>query len=143
MNEDSIQLLHKCNIGCKTATNSIEQILPNVTAPEFLDLLRIYDKKHAELGKRFHDCLTEIDEPEKDPSPVMRVMTWFGTQMRLMPHADDKKIAKLMMDGCNMGIESSASYLNEYKDAQKNIQELAQDLIQLEEDFQKALMTFL
>ena len=31
MHEDSINLLKECNSGCKSATNSMEQVLPYIT----------------------------------------------------------------------------------------------------------------
>lgn len=30
MNEDTINLLQECNAGCKSATNSMEQVLPYI-----------------------------------------------------------------------------------------------------------------
>ena len=55
--------------------------------------------------------------------------------MRLMMKGDCHQVAKLMMNGCNMGIQSIAKCQNECKDASWEARQIAEGLIHTEEDF--------
>lgn len=44
-------------------------------------------------------------------------MSWIKTNMKLAMNTSDETIAKLMTDGCNMGVKSLSRYLNQYKAA--------------------------
>ncbi len=56
---------------------------------------------------------------------------------------DGHQIAKLMMDGCNMGIQSISEYQNKYKEASKEATELAKKLVKTEENFMQEMKQFL
>ena len=60
----------------------------------------------------------------------------------MMMHDDDHQIAKLMMDGCNMGIQSVSEYLNKYAGASKEAVAKAKELIKIEEDFMKEMKEY-
>ena len=55
----------------------------------------------------------------------------------------DSQIAKVLMDGCNMGIQSLSEYRNEYTGASEEAKKIAEKLISLEEDFMSGLKKFL
>ncbi|HPF28988.1 MAG TPA: hypothetical protein PLZ77_02655 [Lachnospiraceae bacterium] len=65
------------------------------------------------------------------------------TDHKLMAEKDSHQIAKLMMDGCNMGIQSVSEYQNQYRNASKEALELAQKLVRAEEDFMEEMKQFL
>ena len=86
----------------------------------------------------------EAGVSEKDPSPVASASSWITTEMRLMMKGDCHQVAKLMMNGCNMGIQSIA------KDIQNSVgmqagkpDRLQKVLIHTEEDFMGRMKEFL
>lgn len=60
-----------------------------------------------------------------------------------MVNDDTKKIADIMVDGCNMGIKSLSKYLNQYTSASSESIDLVKRLITLEKDFMNDLLGFL
>jgi len=142
MMHDTICLLKECNSGCKSATNSMEQVLPYVKNEELSRLIHKYNAKHVDLGDSCHTMLNELGKDEKDPHPVSQAMAWLSTEMKLTMNDDTKTIAGMMMDGCNMGIKYLSGYMNEYSEASAESRALTKRLVKLEEDFHKELQAF-
>ncbi|MBQ9886137.1 MAG: hypothetical protein IJM37_04685 [Lachnospiraceae bacterium] len=143
MNEDTIKLLRECNSGCKSATNSIEQVMPYTKDEGLIELLNKYNEKHIHVGDSCHNILNSAGEDEKDPPAFVQAMAQFGTEMKLMINDDTSKIAELMVDGCNMGIKSLSRYLHQYKAADSESIHLTEKLIKIEEDFMHELLAYL
>ncbi len=143
MNDDTIKLLRECNAGCKSATNSMEQVMPYIKDTHLKDLITSYNEKHVRTGDSCHELLNSVGENEKDPAAMAKVMSWMGTEMKLMINDDDSKVAEIMIDGCNMGIKSLSRYLNQYKGADTESVHLTEKLIKIEQDFMKELLVYL
>lgn len=143
MNKDTICLLKECNAGCKAATNSMEQVQEYLQEGKLKKLIDRYNDEHIKLGDKCHDLLNQEQEHEKDPSPMAKMFSWISTEMKMMLNNDEKKVADIMVDGCNMGIKSLSKYMNEYATADEKSKEIARELIQIETDFQKELLPFL
>ena len=60
-----------------------------------------------------------------------------------MVKKDSRQIAKIMTDGCNMGIQSVSEYINKYPAASGDSVSLAKDLVKTEESFMKELREYL
>ena len=65
------------------------------------------------------------------------------TEVKMFMRADHTQVAKIMMDGCNMGIQSIAEQINKWKSASRESVGLAKSLIKTEEDFMSDLKQFL
>jgi hypothetical protein len=143
MNEDTIKLLKECNAGCKSATNSMEQVLPFVKNETLKVLIKECNDKHIKLGDECHQMLNVFHEEEKDPNPMAKAFSWMSTEVKLMVNDDTHKVADLMVDGCNMGIKSLSEYINKYKTASLESMNLAKKLIKIEQDFMNELLVYL
>lgn len=142
MNEDTINLLKECNAGCKSATSSMEQVMEHVKDQKLKELITKYNDKHIKIGDECHDMLNEVNENEKDPNKFAMAMAEMGTGMKLTINDSTKKIAGLLVDGCNMGIKGLSGYLNQYCTADEKSTKLTQKLIKLEKDFMDELLAF-
>jgi hypothetical protein len=143
MNQDTIHLLKNCNAGCKNATNSMEQVLPYITDSSLRELIHKYNDKHIDLGDECHTLLNQYCQDEKDPSMMAKAFSWISTEMKLMIDDSPQKIAGIMVDGCHMGIKSLSQDINQYAQADHKAKAITKDLIRIEEDFLKELLTFL
>lgn len=143
MNEDTICLLKECNAGCKMATNSMEQVLQYVENNDLYRLIDKYNEPHIKIGEECTKLLEQANKDEKDPSSMAKAFSWLSTEMKLMMDDDSNRIAKLMIDGCNMGIQSLSEYLNKYKKASDESQYLTRHLVQIEQNFMDELRAFL
>ena len=143
MNEDSIALLKECNSGCKSATNSMEQVLQYTDDGGLKKLIEDCNKKHIKLGDECHEMLNKAGCNEEDPSKFVSKMAEIGTEIKLMMNDDSYRIAELMVDGCNMGIKSISKAINKYTKADSEVKNLSYEIISLEQDFMNDLLAYL
>lgn len=143
MNEDTIYLLRECNAGCKSATNSMEQVQPYIANEKLLSIIYEYNDKHIKLGDQCHQMLNEYNEEEKDPQVTAKAFSWISTEMKLMMNNDTHKIADIMIDGCNMGIKSVSKYINKYEAASNESMNLAKKLVKMEQEFMNVMLEYL
>lgn len=143
MNEDTKNLLRQCNAGCKSATNSIEQVRPYVKDNNLMKVIDKYDDIHIKIGDECHELLNKGNEDEKDPSMMAKVFSWVSTEMKLMIHDNTHQIADLMIDGCNMGIKSVSEYINKYSAASDESRELAKRIVKAEQEYMNELLPYL
>lgn len=141
--EDSIKLLKECSTGTKTAIGSIEHVLTATHNNELKSLLEDYGKAHKEIEGKLDQMLLKHDEEAKEPSSVTKIFANLSTGMKLALDNSEHEIAKLMMDGCNMGIQSVSEYINEYKEASQDCQDIADKLVKTEQRFMDDLRKFL
>ncbi len=143
MNEHSIKLLEACSSGSKMALNSLNQLHEYTIDDDLKSVLDTYKRMHEELQDRTMVLLMEVGRCEKEPSLMASTFSYMTAEMKLLIKDDNHQIAKLLMDGCNMGIQSISTYVNDYPDASKEIKDIAEDLVKMEEDFMRDLKTFI
>ena len=143
MNEDTINLLKECNAGCKSATNSMEQVKPYIENENLKSIIDNYNDKHIRIGDECHQMLNKYHEEEKDPQAIAKAFSWISTEMKLMIKGNSNKVADIMIDGCNMGIKSVSKYINEYKNASNESINLAKSIVKVEQEFMNELLAYL
>lgn len=143
MNEDTINLLKECNAGCKSATNSMEQVKPYIENENLKAIIDNYNDKHIKIGDECHQMLNKYHEEEKDPQAIAKAFSWISTEMKLMIKGNSKEVADIMIDGCNMGIKSVSKYINEYKNASNESINLAKSIVKIEQEFMNELLAYL
>lgn len=143
MNQDTIELLQECHSGVEMGIHSIDQVMDFDMEPELKALLQKTKEHHTELKKDICEQLQEAGETGKEPGMAASAFSWISAEVKLKLREDNHQIAKLMMDGCNMGIQSLSEYKNTYAGADQKAQELAARLIESEEEFMRDLKEWL
>ena len=136
-------LLRECSLGCKMAINSFNQMRDYVKNEELKELMDTYDKKHKAYEEKAAKMLIEDGSKEKEPGMMASAFSKMTTEMKLMMKDDSSQVAKLVMDGCNMGIQTLGGYINEYKNASGQSMNLAKDIVRTEESLMKDMQKFL
>lgn len=143
LNGDTVCLLKKCDSGSKMATDTIEQVMKNVKTDELRELLQKYNRDHIKLGEDIHALLREGGEEDQDPPGMAKAFAWIQTEMKMMMEGDEKQIASLLIDGCNMGTKSLSEYRNKYTEAEPKAVELCDRLYKLEKQMTNDLEQYL
>lgn len=143
MENDTLKLLRECDAGAKTAINCIRDVLDNVSNTELLSVLTKSIKTHEELQIKIGQLIKEFEGDTKDPSKMARMMSKMEMNMKLMKNPEDKTVADIILDGCNMGIKSLCSYINEYSSADERALSLAKKLVKEEEELIDELKSYL
>ena len=144
-NSDTIKLLKECDAGSKMAVTSINDVLDDVQDEKLKKLLIESKEHHEKLGNELHSQLNKNCADGKEPNMMARSMSWMKTNVKLGMGTEDndKIIADLMTDGCNMGVKSLNKYLNQYKNADEVSQKLCMRLIKIEEKLCEELEDYL
>lgn len=144
-NEDTIKLLKECDAGSKMAVTSIDEVLDDIHDEKLKKILIESKDHHTKLGNEIHAQLNKNCADGKEPNLMAKGMSWMKTNMKLgMGTKDNEKIvADLMTDGCNMGVKSLNKYLNQYKNADETSQKLCMRLIKIEEKLCEELEDYL
>ncbi len=143
MNDDTIKLLKECTAGCKMALESMGQVEEYIRDSKLKQIIDSYKDKHGKLEKDLAVMLAGAGKTESEPKAMASAFSWFTTEMKLLMKDDSHQIAKLMMDGCNMGIQSVSEYQNQYTEASQEAVDMAKKLVKIEEDFMKEMKQFL
>ena len=141
--DDNVELLKECDAGVKMGIDGISQVIANVDGENLKNLLENYEKQHKKLEGIISTKLQETGEDGKEPNAFGKAGSWFNINMKMFINDSDEKIADVMIDGCNMGIKSVSRYMNEYAGAQKDVMDIANDVVVLEQHFMNELRQYL
>lgn len=143
MEQDTRKLYQECDSGCKMAVDSIDQLLEYAKSNDLRELLCKYKRKHEEIERKAEMALIHAGQEGKNPGMAAEAFSWMTTKMKLSMDADDKKVAEILMNGCNMGIQSICKIQNQYCDASRECKDLAENLVRTEEELMKELKAYL
>ena len=80
--QDTVKLLRECDSGVKMGVSSIEEVIDRVHSPTFRQYLTDCKKKHEKLNDEIQRALGRYHDDGKEPSPVIKGMSWIKTNMR-------------------------------------------------------------
>lgn len=141
--DDTVKLLKECNAGVKMAVTGLKEVEQRILDENMKKCISDSIEKHEKIGDRTHELLNKYKDSEKEPNPIAEAMSWLKINVNYLIDSSDSEIAKLMVDGCNMGIQSISKYLNQYKGADKEIKDIVDDVIKEEESLMKNLRAYL
>ena len=144
-NHDSVLLLQDCIAGCKMALESMDDIREHTDDKQLRELIDKYYDEHTGLSVDCRDMLDKAGADIKEPGVFAKMAAKLQTAMKMAVNDDQSQAAKLLTEGCNMGIETISGSLNEYRDADSKSVAIAERLRTLEEkmvgDLQPLLST--
>lgn len=143
MEDHTIRLLQECSQGCKMGIKSLEQIYDYIKDDKFRRIVDHYKAEHRKVEVEADRLLIQHGQDGKAPEKMAAAMSWLSTEMKMMLKDDDKQAAKLLMDGCNMGVQTICGFMNQYSGASKVSQSLARDLVKMEESFRDEMKAYL
>lgn len=143
MKEDTVKLLKAVESGCYMAVNSFKQFEEYELKEDLTALFEQYKDKHLEIQRQATDLLCKYSDGETKHNNFSAAMSLLSTEMKMLMNNTSAQAAKLMMDGCNMGIQTVSENLSKYGGADKEADDLAKRLIAMEEEFMSKLKLFL
>ncbi len=140
---DTVELLRECSLGIKTAVKSIDEVLDVTENRELKRILEESKTEHERTGLIVDALLAKHNSEEKELSPMSKAMAWTKINMKLMADKDDKTIAELMSDGCAMGIKTLCGHKNCCKAADKEVIDITDKIINMEDELVRKLRKYL
>ena len=143
MSTSTKDILGQISVGCHMAIDSTEQIMEHVTNDRFKELIGKYRDDHEKLKAEVEQRLRNHGIEIPTSGVMAKAFSWMSAETKLMFNDTDREAAKLLMDGCNMGIQSISEYINDNPDACETCKQYAKRLVSLEEDFMQELKPYL
>ena len=141
--EHTIKLLKECDSGAKMGVDSFDLVLKYIKNEELRNIINETKLDHLNTLEKIKEQLNIYSSEGKDPNMIISEMSKIKMTIELSFNDSDSKIAKMMMDGCNMGIKALSEFKNKYNDADEKVIEICQRLISKEENLSKNLRRFL
>lgn len=143
MDKQTVTLLKECNAGCKMAVSSIDRIKEFLMNAELEQTLTAYKEQHKKLEEESSKLLAELGERGQQPDKIASAFSWITTEVKLLVKDDSTQIAKILMNGCNMGIQSISECMNKCPDASHDSISLAKKLVKCEEKLMEDMKKYL
>lgn len=145
MEENNLNVLDEVNKGSNMGMDAINYVLDKVEDMNFKKVLDVEYNKYRNISNRVNEIYnnyTTEKEPHKT-NAMNKMMTWYGIQMNTMNDKSNSKIAELLMQGTNMGIIEGRKLLNNNNDLPKDIDNVLNDFVAMQEDSIETLKKYL
>lgn len=135
----SEEVLAEVHRNCQLALQSISDILPEAEDTDVREELMKQHEEYEKIGGKAAILAKNKDIELKNPSPIKKAMMWSSIKMSTLGDNSRAHIAEMMVQGTVMGItalkNSLSSMSKDYAD--EEIKQLAEELLQSEEKFEK------
>ena len=141
--KESVAILRECDAGVKMALASLDDVWEHVQHCDLRAILNTTRAQHQSVGREVQQLLEEYGGREKDPNGVARKMSAVVTKTKLGLDKSDAACARVLLEGCDMGVQSLHHYLNRYRGAEVPARALCRTLVAIEEQLSRDLRQFM
>lgn len=141
--ENNINVLDELHKGSCMGIDALNFIIDKTDAKEFKEVLKIQKKKYEKIKKEIEKLYPRYSEKKPhETSPMNKVMTWYGIEMKTMTDDGPSKLTELLLQGTNMGIIEGRRILN-HKSLDKDVKKLAEKYVQMQQESVEKLKEYL
>lgn len=140
---DTVKILRECDSGVKMSVDSLHDAADRADNEELRDMLRGSIAEHEQIGREIREMLDEKHAPGKEPGVIASAMSKMKINAKMMIDNGDETTARLMYDGCTMGVEKLSEYVNMYPHAEPKAKNAAEKLIKCEQRLADELRQYL
>ena len=144
MGNQNLNILDEVNKGATMGMDAISFVSEKVEDSKFKQVLYTEYNKYKKISNRVNDLYTNYSNKEPHETNAMnKAMTWYGIQMKTMTDDTTSKLSELLMQGTNMGIIEGRRLLNQNQDADKDVKNILNDFVVMQEDSIETLKKYL
>ncbi len=141
--QKEVNVLDELNKGACMGRDAIDFILDKVEDKNLKTELNNQYEKYKSISDHIASMYPEYSEKEPhETNAINKMMTWYGIEMKTLLDNSTSKIAELLLQGTNMGIIEGRKLLN-HKDTNKDVHDLIQEYVDMQEDAVEKLKKFL
>ena len=140
---EDIEFLNVIYENAKMGIVGIDDIKKDIKSEELIKVINEQKNDYYAICTKAMKLLSITNDERKNVSPIAKLMTYIDSRMKLIQDDSDSNIAKMMIEGSNMGIIKLTEHLNNYKGDNKKIISLAENLLEIEKRNLKNLKKFL
>lgn len=141
INNDVLNKIYRnAHIALQSISNLIPEVEESPIKKELHEEYEGYEKIIGEISKE----MSENGLEPKDINPLKKTMMWSSIKMKTITDNSQNNAADMMVQGSVMGIIELYTILSHYSNSlSENTRELVQKLLDLEEEYERKLKTFL
>ena len=144
MENKNLNILDEVNKGATMGMDAISYVSEKVTDNKFKSVLDTEYNKYQKISERVNDLYSNYTDKEPHETNAMnKMMTWYGIQMKTMTDDTTSKLSELLMQGTNMGIIEGRRLLNQNPEAEKDVKNILNDFVVMQEDSVETLKKYL
>ncbi len=144
MENKNLNILDEVNKGATMGMDAISIISEKVTDSTFKEVLDCEYSKYRNISEKVNDIYSNYSDKEPHETNAMnKAMTWYGIQMKTINDDTTSKLSELLMKGTNMGIIEGRRVLNQHHDAAKDVKDILNDFVVMQEDSIETLKKYL
>ena len=144
MKNQNLNILDEINKGATMGMDAISFVSDKVKDDTFKEVLDIEYNKYEAISRRVNDIYSNYSDNEPHETNAMnKAMTWYGIQIRTMNDDSNSKLSELLMQGTNMGIIEGRRLINQNPDAAKDVKDILNDFVVMQEDSVETLKKYL
>lgn len=136
-------VLNEINKGIKMGMDSISNVSQKVQDDRFKQDLKCQYDKYNQILNNVNDELSNYDDFPKELNPMQKAMGWMSIEMNTISDKSNSKIAEMMLQGTNMGIIEGRRLLNNNPSVDKNVRQILDDFVAMQEDSVETLKKYL
>ena len=139
------KVLDEISKGTTMGIDAIHFVLDKVRDTRFQGVLDVEYGKYKNIQNRVEDLYPKYNKTKEpqETNPMNKAMTWYGIQMKTMTDQSNSKISELLMQGTNMGIIEGRRLLNNNPSVDKEVKQILNDFITMQEDSVETLKKYL
>lgn len=139
----NMHILDEIHKGAKMGMDSISFISEKVGDVNFKDNLSYQYNLYSDVLEQVNDVYIKYGDIPNDNSFMTQTMTWTGIQMNTLKDKSNSHIADMLIQGTTMGIIEGRKLLNNNPDADKEIVNILDNFVKMQENNVEKLKTFL
>ena len=142
-NNINLTILNEIAKAAKTGRDSVDYVLDKVGEEKMRDSL---SAEYAEYNKIVERVNSEFDKYGETPDdqPIMtKMMGWTGVQLNTIADKSNSHIAEIIIQGNDMGIVKCQKLLNHNPRADKEVINILNDFITMQQHNIEKMKTFL
>ena len=144
MDNQNLNILDEINKGATMGMDAISYVSEKVSDNSFRKVLDTEYKKYKKISERVNNLYSNYSSKEPhETTPMNKMMTWYGIQMRTITDDTTSKLSELLMQGTNMGIIEGRRLINQNQNTENNVKNILNDFVVMQEDSVETLKKYL
>ncbi|SCK04453.1 Uncharacterised protein [uncultured Clostridium sp.] len=129
-------------MGTETIKHLID-ITENSTNNEFKDVLYSQYNEYKKIFNESEKMIKDRGNDPKDINKFQKITTYIMINMKTLTDKSPSHLSEMLIQGSTMGIIDATKRINQYDDADKDVLDLANRLLEFEKDNQEEWKKFL
>lgn len=140
---DDLTILNEIHKGITMGMSSIEDISKKSSDNNFKNDLTQQYNSYLRTLNTINNEFKKIGEIPDDTPLDQKIVEWTGIKMNTLKDTSNSKLSEILIQGYDMGIIKGVKLLNQSTEASKNVKNILNDFIILQESNIERLKKFL